>query len=93
MTHITRPLSDFLSQLKKNEGDLRTTAILHMCSAFETALRTILLFAQFTNLNALTKNMVAGLFQIFFNIPTIMRHSKSGLKIAGEKLMVYTPNG
>lgn len=36
--HIARPLSAFIGQLDQNEADLRSVAVLQMCSAFETAL-------------------------------------------------------
>jgi hypothetical protein len=38
LSRIARPLSGFVKQLEKNEGDLRFTSILHMCSAFETGI-------------------------------------------------------
>jgi hypothetical protein len=64
-THIIRPLSEFLVQLKNNESDLRTTAILHMCSAFETPFLIILHCVLFTSLTVLIKNIKGNTYQTF----------------------------
>ena len=91
-THIIRPLSEFLVQLKNNESDLRTTAILHMCSAFETALSNYFALCAIYMPHCVDKKYKGKYIPDIFQEPDNYEKLKEwSVKIAGARLHgVYT---
>ncbi len=86
-SHITRSLSDFTKRLEANSSALRTTSILHMCSAFETALSNYYaLCTLYLPGNVISNYKGSGVPEILKTPLEYEKLKAVGIKKAGENL-------